>query len=349
MSRLGVVHHPIYQEHDPGAYHPETPRRLAALEEILAGPAKGLFQEIEPRPATEEEITWVHTPEHFARIAATAGKRATSLDPDTRTSPLSFQAALWAVGGLFSLIDSCFAGRIEVGLGLVRPPGHHAERNRALGFCLFNNVAIAAEYGLRKLGLERILIVDFDLHHGNGTQHAFEQDSRVLYFSTHQYPFYPGTGSLEEVGFGQGEGYTINVPLSYGHGDEEFVQIYSRLLAPVAGAFKPELILVSAGFDIHYDDLLGSQSVSPKGFAALARLLDELAGQFCPGRLVFTLEGGYSVNGQANSILAMIEQLSGSGGLRPDELQDDPAKPDILAVKAVKKVQSRYWPSLKEN
>ena len=346
MPRIGVVHHPIYQEHDPGDYHPETPRRLAALEEILAGPGAGLFVDVDPRPATEEEVTWIHSPEHFAQVAATAGQAQAALDPDTRTSPRSFEAALMAAGGLLSLVDAAFEGPCPIGLGLVRPPGHHAEKNRSMGFCLFNNVAIAAEYARRRHGQKKVLIIDWDLHHGNGTQHSFETDEGVVYFSTHQYPFYPGTGAASEVGSGPGEGYTINVPLSHGHGDEEFVQIFSRILLPVAREYRPGLILVSAGFDIHFNDLLGSQAVTPEGFAALARLLDELAGELCEGRLIFTLEGGYNVQGQADSVLAMLRQLAGSGELGPEQLRDDPARSDIEAVKTVKKIQSRYWPGM---
>ena len=215
-----------------------------------------------------------------------------------------------------------------------------------MGFCLFNNVAVAAREALTKHRLDRVLIVDFDVHHGNATQDTFYHDPAVLYFSTHQYPFYPGTGQASEIGSGPGEGYTVNVPLSHGHGDEEFVQIFSRILLPVAREYRPGLILVSAGFDIHFNDLLGSQAVTPEGFAALARLLDELAGELCEGRLIFTLEGGYNVQGQADSVLAMLRQLAGSGELGPEQLRDDPARSDIEAVKTVKKIQSRYWPGM---
>ena len=344
MNKLGIVHHSIYQRHETGPYHPENPARLAALEDVLSGPARGLFVEVGPREATEEEILRIHTPEHFRRVASTAGRPHAMLDPDTQTSPLSFEAALMAGGGVIRLVEEALAGRIQAGLALVRPPGHHAEAERAMGFCLFNNVALAAAHALAEEGLERVLIVDWDLHHGNGTQHSFEEDPRVLYFSTHQYPFYPGTGAAREVGRGRGRGTTVNVPLSQGHGDEEFVQIFERILKPVARAYQPGLILVSAGFDTHFNDPLGSQKVTPKGYAAMTRWLQELAGAKIP--LVFALEGGYNIQGQADSILAMIEQLSGRPVLRPGELRDDPDREDIAAVAEVKKVQAEFWPGL---
>jgi acetoin utilization deacetylase AcuC-like enzyme len=344
MSRVGVVHHSLYQEHDPGPFHPESPRRLLALEEILAGPAAGLFTEVEPRPATKEEICRVHRTNHFERMAATAGVPQTMIDPDTQTSPRSFEAALLAAGGLLELVKEAVAGRIESGLALVRPPGHHAEANRSMGFCLFNNVAVAARYALESLGLDRVLIVDWDLHHGNGTQHSFEEEKRVLYFSTHQYPFYPGSGAATETGRGQGLGYTVNVPLGPGNGDAEYVQIFERLLVPVAEKYSPELILVSAGFDIHHQDPLGSQEVTSLGFAALARRLSELAKE--TGPLVLTLEGGYSVQGQARGVLRIMEELAGRSPLAPDQLRDDPGRTDIAAVAEARRAQSALWPIL---
>ncbi len=346
MGRLGIVHHNIYRDHDPGPYHPENPARLAALEDVLAGPARGLYLEVEPVAAREEDILRVHTPGHFQRVAATAGRDHAMLDPDTQTSPRSFEAAMMAAGGLIELVKKALAGEIEAGLALVRPPGHHAEADRSMGFCLFNNVAVAAARALEEEGLERVLIVDWDLHHGNGTQHSFEEDPRVLYFSTHQYPFYPGTGAAREVGRGRGRGMTVNVPLSMGHGDEEFVQIFERVLRPLARAYEPRLILVSAGFDTHFNDPLGSQKVTPKGYAAMTRSLQELAAGSIP--LVFTLEGGYNIQGQADSILAVMEQLAGKQVLGPGELRDDPDQGDIPAVVEVKEAQAGLWPGLFE-
>jgi len=347
MPRLGIVQHPIYQEHDPGPYHPESAERLAAIERVLASQARGLFEALEPRPASREELAWVHSPAYIDRVAATAGRSYDMLDGDTHTSARSYEAALMAAGGMLSLVEAVNSGRIEAGFALVRPPGHHAERGQGRGFCLFNNIAVAACFALNKLGLERVLIADWDLHHGNGTQHSFEAENRVLYFSTHQSPFYPGTGQVDEVGHGRGEGYTVNVPISSGHGDAEYVQMYSRLLKPLALEYRPQLILVSAGFDIYQGDLLGSQLVSPAGFAALARLTAELAADLCPGRLVLTLEGGYNVEGEAESVLAVVRQLS-QGLLADQEVRDDPARQDIPAVAATKRIHSAYWKCFRE-
>ncbi len=346
MARLGIVHHPLFQEHDPGPYHPESPRRLEAIEAMLQSDAKGLFIDVEPRPAQMEEICWVHTPAYASMVEATSGRRGTMLDGDTFCSAKSFEAAMLAAGGVMRLVEEVFAGRIDAGLGLVRPPGHHAEAHRGMGFCLFNNVAVAAEYALRVHGAERVMIVDWDLHHGNGTQHSFEETDRVLYLSTHQSPYYPGTGAHTEVGRGKGEGYTVNLPLSVGHGDEEFVQVFSRVVAPVAKEYKPDLILVSSGYDIYHGDPLGGMDVTPRGFAAMARKLLELAEELCQSRLVFTLEGGYNVSGQAESILAVIRQLS-DGLLGERELRVDPGRPDIPSVAACRKVHSRYWEGLR--
>ena len=345
MSRLGVVRHPIYQKHDPGYGHPESPARLVAIDRLLDGPARRMVEFVKPRLAEKDEICTVHSEKYYRMLEESAGKTI-RLDGDTGASPHSFEAALMAAGGVIELVEACDQGGIEVGFAFVRPPGHHAEANRAMGFCLFNNVAVAAEYARRKLGYKRILIVDWDLHHGNGTQHAFYDDPNVLYFSTHQYPFFPGTGDLDETGQGAGEGYTVNVPLYPGHGDTEFAQIMVRLLCPITGEFKPELILVSAGFDIHFADPLGSQKVSPIGFAAIGRALDELADDHCRGKLVFVLEGGYNIGGQADSIQAMIRQLSGAGALLSSELRDEPHRPDIPALVRAKKVQQRYWPNM---
>lgn len=345
MARIGIVRHPIFQRHDPGPHHPESPLRLQVLDKILDGPAAGKFVDIQARPALWDEICRVHKPSYVGLVESTKGKRTVMLDGDTQTSADSFDAAMMAAGGLMELVRDVAQGELDTGLALVRPPGHHAEAGRGMGFCLFNNVAVAAQYARLELGLERVLIVDWDLHHGNGTQHSFEESDSVLYFSTHQSPYYPGTGASGEVGRGAGEGHTINVPLRPGHGDAEYVQLFERLLVPVTREYKPDLILVSAGFDIHFSDPLGGMHVSPRGFAALTRRLAELAKEVASGRLVFTLEGGYNVNGQAESVLAMIEQLN-DGLLADDELRDDPGRDDLPAVKTTRQVHGRYWSSL---
>lgn len=339
---LGLVHDPLFQEHDPGSYHCESPLRLAALERALAGwPGRKQMQTIPLRPATEEEIVRIHNPDYFQVIASTQG-RSVRMDPDTSTSPLSFEAALKAAGSLIDLADAALIGDVSHGMALVRPPGHHAMHQRAMGFCLFNNVAVAAAHLVAARGLERILLVDWDVHHGNGTEDSFYEDPRVLYFSIHQSPFYPGTGQVQALGKGPGEGYNLNVPLSARHDDFHYVRIFEDLLAPVARQYKPQFILVSAGFDGHDEDPLGGMRITDQGFAAMARVLGEISQEFCPGKVVMTLEGGYNPEAQARSVLAVLSALMGDESA--DELRraaGDKERPPALdsAIKAA----SRYW------
>ncbi len=314
---LGLVHDPVFMDHDPGAYHPESPRRLAVLDAALAQwPGLSQTRRILLRRATREELARVHQASHISRIASTEG-RSMALDMDTQTSPGSYQAALYAAGTLIDLCDAALEGEVSHGMAFVRPPGHHATAVRAMGFCLFNNVAVAAAHLIQARGLERVLIVDWDVHHGNGTEDVFFQEPRVLYFSTHQSPFYPGTGPVNAVGRGAGEGFTVNVPLGAGHGDTDYIRIFEDLLAPVARQFAPQFILVSAGFDAHRQDPLGGQALSSRGFAALTRVLLEVAEGSCPGRIVGTLEGGYDPEAQARAAIAVMEALMG------DEAADD--------------------------
>jgi acetoin utilization deacetylase AcuC-like enzyme len=250
--KTGIVKDKRFMNHRPGAFHPESHERLEVIYEMLEEPdMAGRFKEVPVRLAQKEELLLIHSPEYIDSVAATEGKEHTSLDPDTATSPGSYEAALLAAGGLCQAISMVISGDMENAFALVRPPGHHAERSRAMGFCLFNNVAIGARYAQESHHLKRVLVADWDLHHGNGTQHSFETDPSILYFSTHQYPYYPGSGALREVGRDEGEGFTVNVPLSVGHGDGDYLGIIERVLKPIALEFNPELVLVSAGFDIH--------------------------------------------------------------------------------------------------
>ncbi len=341
MRRTGVVTHPLYLRHDAGPWHPESPARLRAIYELLR--ESGLQQRlvaVEPRPAAAAEIQRVHSGDYFRRVAASEG-RSLALDPDTHTSPDSYQAALLAAGGALALTEAVVAGELDNGFALVRPPGHHAERAQARGFCLFNNIAICASHAIAALGLSRVLILDPDLHHGNGTMHAFWDRADVLYISCHQYPFYPGTGALEDAGQGAGQGYTISVPLRTGMGDQEYGAILRDVFAPVAAAFEPELILVSMGYDMLATDPIGSMRLSPEGSAGLVGQMLDMAAGAAGGRLVLLLEGGYDVRGEAVAVGKCLQVLLG-------EL--DPPRPPAGAGKAaavieqVQRLHGQRWP-----
>lgn len=300
--------------HDPGAGHPERPDRLRVLHDRF-GDATGLVR-LGARLASADEIARVHTTALVEQVAASAGRACTIFDPDTRASAKSYEAARLAAGGLLSLTDAVLDGQVDNGVALVRPPGHHAERDRAMGFCLFNNVAIAAQH-LRARGIRRVIIVDWDLHHGNGTQHLFEDDPDVLYVSTHQYPFYPGTGALHEVGVGAGAGRTLNLPFPAGFGDAEFVRAFNEVVLPVGRQFAPEFVLVSAGFDGDIRDPLGSLQVTPAGFAAMARACQRLADETANGRIAVVLEGGYDLDAIGDGVETVLAVLRGATALPP--------------------------------
>ncbi len=312
MTVTGVVWDPVYLEHVTDDGHPDHPRRLKPLYRRLQDPlVKIRFTTIVPPAATDEEILLVHSPSYLKQVKATATFPASALSADTLTCDRSFPVAAKAVGGTIEAIRQVLAGTLSHALVLARPPGHHAERTRAMGYCIFNNVAIGCMAARTAMGLARVMVVDWDLHHGNGTQHIFERDPSVFFFSSHQFPHYPGTGHFTETGRGPGEGTTMNVPMSRGCGDGEFAALYQRLLTPVVRAFEPQLILVSAGFDIHAADPLGGMKVTPAGFAGLTRLILDVARQTCAGRVVFCLEGGYNADALADSALAMIDELTG--------------------------------------
>ena len=272
------------------------------------------FVYVPARPASDEEIALNHTPSYVSMVRETAGKAARRLDPDTVTSARSFEAACFAAGGFLELIDARLSGRIDNGFALVRPPGHHAESHKAMGFCIFNNCAIGARYLQKKHGFDRIMIVDYDLHHGNGTQHSFYDDPTVLYVSMHQYPYYPGTGRYDEVGEREGRGYTVNVPMTYGMNDVDYVHVLREIVAPLSRAFRPRIVLVSAGFDIHRDDPLGGMNVTERGFARITRLLMDMAEKACEGKLVCVLEGGYNTAALAGSVEAVLKEARGGVG-----------------------------------
>jgi acetoin utilization deacetylase AcuC-like enzyme len=309
---VGLVYHPIYLEHDTGL-HCETASRLITIMSYLknVGTMDRLIP-IKPQAATVEQIARIHSPSYISGIESFAKRGGGYLDGDTIASPASYETAIYAAGGVISAVDAVMSGDVTYSFALVRPPGHHAIRDAAMGFCIFNNIAIAARDAIAKHKLERVLIVDFDVHHGNGTQDAFYSESDVLYFSTHQYPFYPGSGDVDEIGSGKGEGYTVDVPMPGGCGDAEYMRAFEEILVPVTKRYKPQLILVSAGYDAHWADSISSMQVTTTGYAKMTAILKNLADEICGGKLVFALEGGYNVESLAESVDATINVLPGS-------------------------------------
>lgn len=344
-KRTAVFKSEVFLAHEPGWGHVESPDRLRVIYDELARPEiAGKFSFPAFEPATEEILALNHTAAHIARVAATAGKPFEVLDPDTHTSPRSYEAACLAAGAVVAAVSKVAGREADNAAALVRPPGHHAEADHTSGFCIFNNIAIGAHYALKRLGMERILIVDWDLHHGNGTQHAFYDTDRVLYFSTHQYPYFPGTGSLHEVGSGAGRGYTLNVPLSGGQNDAAYARIFNELLSPVARQYRPDCILVSAGYDTYLADPLGTMAVTREGFAYMTGVLLELAEDLCDGRLVLVLEGGYNFDGLKSGVLASLTEMTGENilpGATVNRLRR--AKVPLPALDQALAMAKNYW------
>lgn len=342
MKRLSIVRDPVYLEHKTGEFHPESHHRLEALYSLLdQAEMKKLYEPLEPRKATRAEIEYIHSPAYYEKAEATSGQRVTYLDPDTVASPGTFEAALYATGGILAGIDTLFSDAADSVLALIRPPGHHAEHDGGMGFCIFNNVAVGAVYAMEQHTIKRVLIVDWDLHHGNGTQHAFYGDPRVLYFSTHQYPYYPGSGAVDEVGRGEGEGFTVNVPLAAGKGNDEYIGIFRSILTPIADQYRPQLVIVSAGFDTYRDDPLGGMELTSSGYATLTEIVKSIAERHAEGRLLVALEGGYDLQGLRECVKSVIHTLIGDteSGL-PDY---DTVKDNGSYIENVLAVQRRFW------
>jgi acetoin utilization deacetylase AcuC-like enzyme len=341
---VGYVYDPIYLKHDTGQ-HVEVAARLEAIISHLekTGLKKQLTL-IKPRPASVAELALVHQKQYIKQIEEKAASGGGWLDPDTVMSSGSYEAALYAAGGLIRAVEAVMAGEVDSAFALVRPPGHHATSSYAKGFCLFNNIAIAARYALAEYKLERILIIDFDVHHGNGTQQTFYDDPKVMYISTHQYPFYPGSGDINESGSGAAKGTNINIPMPAGCGDDEYMQVFEQVIVPAARRFGPQLILVSAGYDNHWADPLALMELSVSGLAQIVGVIKGLADELCGGRLVLTLEGGYNLDALAASVKATFDVLLGNSAV------DDPIGPSprhfkvanierlIGAVKAIHKL-----------
>lgn len=309
MSKdCGIVFDKRYLLHDTGA-HVEGASRLRAIDEmLLSSGLKKRVALIEPRFAKDEEILLNHTSTYLSRLKAMG---AGYLDADTVLSEKSFETAMLAVGGCLNMTDAIMKGNIKRGFAFVRPPGHHAEMDRGMGFCLFNNIAIAARYLMKEHNLKKIAILDWDVHHGNGTQNSFYGEKEVLYLSIHRSPCYPGTGSVYETGEGEGKSYTVNLPIPAGAGDDGYTKSFEEIFLPKMRAYKPEMILVSAGFDSHGYDPLGGMEVSADGFGKMAALLVDLAEEACNGKIGFFLEGGYSLDGLARSVKEVMLVLLG--------------------------------------
>ncbi len=310
-TQTGFVYNDIYLQHQTTPGHPERPARLVAiLENLIAQDFYSELVYIEPNSAGLEWIKIVHADEYIERVRASCQDGTVYLDsPDVPISRRSYEVALMAAGGVLNAVDAVMEKKVANAFCAVRPPGHHALEGRAMGFCIFNNVAIAARYIQKKYGLTNILIVDWDVHHGNGTQTEFYDDPNVLYFSVHQYPFYPGSGSEAEKGEGKGLNYTINVPLPAGTGDSVYIKVFKEKLRPAALAFSPDFVLISAGFDAHKDDLLGQMAVTADGFGQLTLIVKDIADRCCEGRIVSVLEGGYHLVALAESVEAHIRAL----------------------------------------
>lgn len=310
-AKTGFVYSDIYLKHDTGAGHPERAERLTAIVSKLK--SDGLLAKLvplQPAPASLGWITTVHEPGYVERVKSDCRAGVGYVNtPDAPASTNSYEVALMAAGGLLVAVDAVMDGKVRNAFCAVRPPGHHALKNRAMGFCLFNNVAIVARYIQKKHKLARVLIVDWDVHHGNGTQAAFYEDPTVFYFSVHLSPFYPGTGHADEKGEGKGLGFTLNVPLRAGCGDADYRKAFEEKLKPAAAVFNPDFVLISAGFDAAEGDLLGRMNITPEGYAELTRIVKGIAEQYSKDRLVSTLEGGYNLEALAASVEAHLRVL----------------------------------------
>jgi acetoin utilization deacetylase AcuC-like enzyme len=320
-ARALVVDDPRFDRHAPIGHHPERPERLTAVREAIVH-AAAHFERVTPRAATDAELGRVHDPRFIEQLSKLGGQEG-YLDPDTYVSPESVDVARLAAGSLIAMVDAMIDGPLGKGVALLRPPGHHARPGRAMGFCLLNNVAVAAAHA-RSRGLERIAIVDLDVHHGNGTQEMFWRDPHVLYVSMHQSPFYPGTGEVDEVGEGDGRGYTVNVPLAAGAGDAVYASAFERVVLPVVETYSPDLVLVSAGFDASARDPLAQMDLSPAAFGWMARKLGRLAERSAKGRMALVLEGGYDLVALEAGMRSAIDGMMSGKSEDLARGQDDP-------------------------
>lgn len=311
MAEAVIYFDPIYEEHKTGYGHPERPERLpVALKAIEEAGLLDSVPVVSPRDATVQEIALVHSDKYIEQVRRVSGSGGGHLDMDTAVSAETFEAALKAAGALLDAVDWCCAGQSRRAFCMVRPPGHHALPSRGMGFCIFNNIAIGARYAIAKKYAKRVMIVDWDAHHGNGTQDVFYDDPSVLYVSLHQYPHYPGTGWVDETGKGKGEGTTVNFPFPAGTGEEHYLEALERVVLPAGERFEPDLVMVSAGYDSHAGDLLCSMRLNDSSYRKMTEALLGFSEKCCNGRLIVTLEGGYNLNAQARSIVQTVAALA---------------------------------------
>jgi len=341
MLKTAVVTDKAYLKHFAGRAHPERPQRLEAMIEMAETIHRPDLKFISPRAATTEEIAMCHFPDYIEQMEQTAKVERYDFDPDTHTCRDSYATAMLAAGGVVTAVEAVMDGAADNAFAMVRPPGHHALPNRAMGFCFFNNVAVAAEWLVRTRKLRRVMIVDWDVHHGNGTQDIFYESDEVLYFSTHQYPHYPGTGSLQEMGYGAGLGFNVNAPMAAEWGDAEYMRVFDRFLAPIARQFKPEFILISSGFDAHYRDPLASMQVTEDGFLKMTRRVKRLAAELCGGKFAAALEGGYDIEGLTNSGKAVLEEL-GHFADEPIAVEEGGERADRMLERARHNI-GKFW------
>jgi acetoin utilization deacetylase AcuC-like enzyme len=323
MANVGLIYDTVYLKHDTGS-HPENARRLTAIMNYLNEThTREKLINMKPFPATEKELMLVHSRSHILQVKQEVEAGGGYIDSDTIVSLGSYEAALYAAGGVIKAVESVMTGQVGSVFALVRPPGHHATRDESMGFCLFNNIAIGAKYALGTYPIKRIAIIDFDVHHGNGTQEAFEANPDVLYVSTHESPLYPGSGNLGETGSDSAKGTKINIPLPGGCGDAEYRMAYEEIIVPAVRRFKPELIMVSAGYDAHFLDNLAMMRLTVSGYGMIVKFIKDLADSLCGGKIVLALEGGYNLEALAHSVKATFDVLMGA-----KEVQDTLGKPD---------------------
>ena len=347
MNSTVVFYDPLYLEHDNGFGHPERPERLeASLEMISKTKLSEKIRIISPRDATIEEINLAHPMNYIERVKRMAESGGDWLDGDTPVSPMSFDAALKSAGAGLEGLERIFSGDAPNAFGLVRPPGHHATAARGMGFCIFNNNAITSRYAMEYFGVSRIFILDWDAHHGNGLEEIFYEDERVLYISLHQYPHYPGTGTYREVGSGDGEGYNVNFPFPAFTGGDVYLEAFDKVILPIARQYEPELILISAGYDGHFNDSLCSMLLTAMSFSEMAERLQGLAREYCDGRMLASLEGGYDLLGLASSVNNTIAVMAGDATRvveEADSLPREPTQRGLDIIEATRQSLSPYW------